>query len=284
VTGQPPAHGRGWEHPLAKALALILALALAVSMLAPFLYMVSTSLMDELEVFNFPPPVVPADPRFGNYPEALTALPFGRFFFVSGITSVAVVLATLFTSATAGYAFARIEFPGRERVFLLYLATLMVPGIVLLIPRFLLVNAFGWIDSFRGLIITEAVQVWSIFLMRQYFLSVPRDLEDAARVDGASEWTVFSRIAVPLARPALATVALFTFVDQWKSFLWPLIVTRSMEMRPIEVGISRFAGIYYTNWPYQMAAAVVAILPIIALFIFAQRYFIRGIQLTGVKG
>jgi multiple sugar transport system permease protein len=275
---------RGWERPAVRALALALALGLALTMLAPFLYMLSTSLMDELEVFKFPPPVLPATPRFANYPEALTALPFGRFFLVSALTSVTVVAATLFTSATAGYAFARLEFPGRERVFLLYLATLMVPGIVLLIPRFLLVNAFGWVDSFRGLIITEAVQVWGVFLMRQYFLSVPRDLEDAARVDGASEWTVFARVAVPLARPALATVALFVFVDQWKSFLWPLIVTRSMEMRPIEVGISRFAGIYYTNWPYQMAAAVVAILPILVLFIFAQRYFIRGIQLTGVKG
>jgi multiple sugar transport system permease protein len=120
--------------------------------------------------------------------------------------------------------------------------------------------------------------------MRQYFLTVPRDLEDAARIDGASEWAVFRRIALPLARPALATVALFTFVDQWKSFLWPLVATRSMEMRPIEVGISRFAGIYYTNWPYQMAAAVVAVLPVVVLFFFAQRYFVRGIQITGMKG
>lgn len=280
----PVSRGAAWEHPLMRALGIGLAIALALTMLAPFLYMVSTSLMDELEVLSFPPPVLPSSPRFDNYPEALRALPFDRFFLVSIVSSVCVVAGTLLTSAMAGYAFARIEFPGRERVFLLYLATLMVPGIVLLIPRFLLVNAFGWIDTFRGLIISEAVQVWGIFLMRQYFLSVPRDLEDAARIDGASEWIVFSRVALPLAKPALATVALFVFVDQWKSFLWPLIVTRSMEMRPIEVGISRFAGIYYTNFPYQMAAAVVAILPILLLFIFAQRYFIRGIQLTGVKG
>ena len=160
----------------------------------------------------------------------------------------------------------------------------MVPGIVLLIPRFLLVTSFGWVDTFRGLIVTEAVQVWGIFLLRQYFLSVPRDLEDAARIDGAGEWTVFYRIALPLAKPALATVALFIFVDQWKNFLWPLIVTRSMDMRPVEVGISRFAGIYYANFPYQMAAAVVAVLPILLLFAFTQRYFIRGIQLTGLKG
>ena len=263
--------------------ALVLALALALTMLVPFLYMVSTSLMDEIEVFGHPPPLLPASPRWANYVDALTALPFDRFFFVSLVSGTAVVAATLLTSATAAYAFARLEFPGRDRVFLLYLATLMVPGIVLLIPRFLLVSAFGWVDTFRGLIVTEAVQVWGIFLLRQYFLSVPRDLEDAARIDGAGEWTVFVRIALPLARPALATVALFVFVDQWKSFLWPLIVTRSMAMRPVEVGISRFAGIYYTNFPYQMAAAVVAILPVLVLFFFAQRYFIRGIQLTGMK-
>ncbi len=265
-------------------LAWSLAVVLALTMVVPFLYMISTSLMDELEVFSHPPPLLPAAPRWQNYPEALTALPFGRFFFVSAVTSCAVVLATLLTSATAAYAFARLDFPGRDRVFLLYLATLMVPAIVLLLPRFLLVNALGWIDTFRGLIVTEAVQVWGIFLLRQYFLSVPRDLEDAARIDGAGEWRVFTSIALPLAQPALATVALFVFVDQWKALLWPLIVTRSMDMRTIEVGISRFAGLYYSNWPYQMAAAVVAILPILILFVFAQRYFIRGIQLTGMKG
>lgn len=271
---------RGWP----RLLGYTLAIALAFTMLVPFLFMVSTSLMDELEVFRYPPPVLPSAPRWANYPEALRALPFDRFFIVSFITSSGVVIATLLTSAMAGYAFARIEFPGRERVFLLYLATLMIPAIVLLIPRFLLVSRFGWVDTFRGLIITEAVQVWGIFLLRQYFLSMPRDLEEAARIDGASEWSVFTRVALPLARPALATVALFVFVDQWKSFLWPLIVTRSLEMRPIEVGISRFAGIYYANWPYQMAAAVVAVLPVIVLFAFAQTYFIRGIQMTGIKG
>lgn len=271
---------RGWLELMGYALAI----GLALTMLVPFLYMVSTSLMDELEVFQFPPPLLPGSPRWANYPDALTALPFHRFFLVSAVTSISVVLGSLATSAAAAYAFARLRFPGRDRIFLLYLATLMVPGIVLLLPRFLLVQGLGWVDTFRGLIVTELVQVWGIFLLRQYFLSVPRELEDAARMDGAGEWTIFTRIVLPLSKPALATVALFTFVDQWKSFLWPLIVTRSMDMRTIEVGISRFAGLYYANWPYQMAAAVVAILPIILLFFFFQRYFVRGIQLTGIKG
>ncbi len=278
-----PGHVAG-DRGIRNLLGTGLAVALAILAAIPFLYMISTSLMDELEVFGFPPPLLPASPRWANYAEALTALPFDRFFLVSAVMSVCIVAGTLVTSATAAYAFARLEFPGRDRVFLLYLSTLMVPAIVLLIPRFLLVNGFGWVDTFQGLIVTELVQVWGIFLLRQYFLSVPRDLEDAARVDGAGEWRVFTRVALPLSKPALATVALFIFVDQWKSFLWPLIVTRSMDMRPIEVGISRFAGLYYSNWPYQMAAAVVAILPILVLFFFAQRYFVRGIQLTGLKG
>lgn len=261
-----------------------LAVALGISMLVPFLWMVSTSLMDEFEVYQYPPRLLPGDPVWSNYPNALSAAPFARFFLNSAIMSVFIVAGHLFTAATAGYAFARLRFPGRDRVFILFLANLMVPVIVLLIPRFLLVNAFGWVDTYMGLIITELVSVWGIFLMRQYFLSIPRDLEDAARIDGANEWQVFWRVALPLSKPALATVALFSFVETWKSFLWPLIVTRSMAMRPVEVGIAAFHGLYFANWPFQMAAAVTAVIPILVLFLFTQRYFVRGIQLAGLKG
>ena len=253
-------------------------------MFVPFLWMVSTSLMNEFEVFQFPPRLLPARPVWSNYPNALTAAPFGRFFLNSAIMSFTIVIGHLLTASTAGYAFARLRFPGRDKVFILFLANLMVPVIVLLIPRFLLVNAVGWVDTYAGLIVTELVGVWGIFLMRQYFLSIPRDLEDAARIDGASEWQVFWKIALPLSKPALATVALFSFVETWKSFLWPLIVTRSMAMRPVEVGIAAFHGIYFSNWPFQMAAAVTAVIPILILFLFTQRYFVQGIQLAGLKG
>ncbi len=261
-----------------------IAIALGFSMLVPFLWMVSTSLMDEFDVYQYPPRLLPLDPVWSNYPNALTAAPFLRFFINSAVMSLFIVFGHLFTAATAGYAFARLRFPGRDRVFILFLANLMVPVIVLLIPRFLLVNAIGWVDTYMGLIITELVSVWGIFLMRQYFLSIPRELEDAARIDGANEWQVFRKVALPLAKPALATVALFSFVETWKSFLWPLIVTRSMTMRPVEVGIAAFHGLYFRNWPYQMAAAVTAVVPILILFFFTQRYFVRGIQLAGIKG
>ena len=196
---------------------------------------------------------------------------------------MAVVAGQIVTATTAGYAFARIDFPGRQKLFMLFLATMMVPVVIVLIPRFLLIDALGWIDTYQGLISTELVSVWGIFLMRQYFRTLPRELEDAARVDGAGPFRVFLGVALPLAKPAVATLALFAFIDAWKNLLWPLLATRSMEMRVVEVGIAAFHSTYEINWPYQMAAGVVAVLPIALLFLFTQRYFVRGIQLEGIR-
>lgn len=256
---------------------------LVIIMLLPFAWMIGTSLMDELGVFRYPPPLLPDPVRLANYPEALTALPFGRFFVNSLVFAGACVVGQVVTSALAAYALARLDFPGRDRLLMLVLSVLMIPAIVLLIPRFLIVSALGWVDTVPGLISTELVSVWGIFLLRQFFLSVPRELEDAARLDGAGEWRVFTRVVLPLSRPALATLALFAFVDAWKNFQWPLIVTRSMERRTVEVGVAAFHSYYYANWPYQMAAAVAATIPILILFFVTQRAFVRGIHLTGMK-
>jgi multiple sugar transport system permease protein len=252
-------------------------------MAVPFLWMLSTSLMDELEVFRFPPRLLPATPQWDNYPGALTAQPFARYFLNSAIFAGLVVAGQLFTSATAGYAFAKLQFRGRERLFMLYLSTMMVPAVVVLIPRFLLIDGLEWVDTYAGLASTELVSVWGVFLMRQYFRTIPNELEDAARMDGAGPWRIFWTISVPLAKPALATLGLFAFIDAWKNLLWPLIATRSLEMRTVEVGIASFHGTYATHWPYQMAAAVAAVLPILLLFLFTQRYFVRGIQMTGFR-
>jgi multiple sugar transport system permease protein len=247
---------------------------LALVMVAPFLYMMSISLMGEVEVLRWPPQ---------NYAGALRALPFGRFFLNSAIVATSVAVAQVLTSAMAAYAFARLRFPGRDRLFLVFLSVLMVPAIVLLIPRFLIIDAFGWVDSYAGLISTELVSVWGIFLLREFFRTLPRDLEDAARLDGAGEWTILWRVILPLSQPAIATLAVFAFVDQWKNFLWPLVATRSVEMRVVEVGVAGFHELHATNWPYQMAVAVMATLPLVVVFVVAQRYFIRGMQLTGLK-
>jgi multiple sugar transport system permease protein len=258
-------------------------LLLTIPMVVPFLYMVSTSLMDEREALGSPAALVPAQPHWGNYPAALSMLPFGHFFLNTAIFAGCVVVGQVVTSATAAYAFARLRFPGRDRLFLVYLSVLMVPAVVLLIPRFLFISRLGWVDSYVGLISTELVSVWGIFLLRQVFQTIPRELEDAARLDGAGEWAIFWRVVLPLSRPALATLAVFAFVDQWKSFLWPLIATRSTDMAVVEVGLATFHGLYATNWPYQMAAAVTAVVPLLLVFGVAQRYFIRGAQFTGIQ-
>ena len=269
-----PAVGKG-----ARTLLLI---AACLVMAAPFLWMAITSLMGQLDVFSGDR-LLPEKPLWSNYPDALTAQPFARYFLNSLVFAAAVVIGQVATATTAGYAFARFDFPGRDRVFMLFLATMMVPAVIVLIPRFLMIDALGWIDSYQGLISTELVSVWGIFLMRQYFRTLPPELEDAARVDGAGPLRIFWSVALPLAKPAVATLALFAFIDAWKNFLWPLLVTRSMEMRVVEVGIAAFHSTYEINWPYQMAAGIVAVLPIALLFLFTQRYFVRGIQLEGIR-
>src|SRR5882672_6377180 len=245
---------------------------LALVMVAPFLYMVSTSLLDESGAVQW---------RSGNYAAALNALPFARFFLNSVLLAGCAAAGQVLTSATAAYAFARLRFPGRDRVFLAFLAILIMPAVVLVVPRFLMIDAVGWVDSYAGLLSTELVSVWGIFFLRQYFLTLPRDLEDAARLDGAGEWTIFWRVMLPLAKPGLVTLGTLAFVNQWKSFLWPLVATRSLNMRVLEVGLARFhgGGLYWSNEPVQMAAAVMTTLPLLIVFVIAQRYVIRGMPL-----
>src|SRR2546426_8095632 len=260
--------GRGGA--LGRWVAYALALPLAILTIAPFLYMVAAALVSEPDSLRHP-----------VFAAALVALPVGRFLLNSLIFSLAVVAGQLVTSATAAYAFARLRFPGRDRLFLAYLCTLMAPGILLVIPRFLLIDALGWVDSYQGLISTELVSVTGIFLLRQFFRALPRDLEDAARLEGAGEWTIFWRVIVPPSRPALATLAVLAFADQWRSFVWPLAATRSSAMQPLEVGIANLQGTYDLSWSYQMATAVAAVIPLTMLYFIAQRRFIRGIEMTG---
>jgi len=252
-------------------------LPVAAVMIAPFLYMVATALMSEPGSLRHPVPE--------NFAAALVggALPFERFLVNSVIFSLAVVAGQVLTSATAAYAFARLRFPGRDRVFLGYLCALLLPAIVLAIPRFLLIDALGWADSYQGLISTELVSVTGIFLLRQFFRTIPRDLEDAARLEGAGEWTIFWRVIVPPSRPALATLAVLGFADQWRSFVWPLVATRSSATQPLEVGIANLQGTYELSWSYHMATAVAAVIPLTVLYFVAQRYFIRGIEQTAVQ-
>jgi multiple sugar transport system permease protein len=260
------------------------AIAVAVSMILPFLWMLSTSLMGELEVYQFPPRFFPSTYRWSNFAEALALQPFGRYFLNTAIIALGSVAGQLVFCSMAAYAFARLRFRGRETLFRLYLATMMIPAMVTLLPAFLLIVRFGWMNTYWALVAPSVSSVWGIFLLRQFFLTIPRDLEDAARIDGASEMAIFWRIILPLSKPALATLAIFAFMGSWKDFLWPLIVTNRSDMRTVEVGIANFSSMYQTDWPHQMAAAVVVMLPVVLVFFFAQKYFVRGITTTGIKG
>lgn len=279
-----PVNTGRWRKSASRILIHACLLALALSMLLPFLWMAATSLMDDLEVYQFPPKFIPKKFLWSNYHEALTLLPFDKFFLNSLTVSLGAALGQLCTCSLAAYAFARLRFKGRDKIFALYLATMMIPAIVTLIPTFLIVNAFGGMNTYWGLVTPALTSVWGIFLLRQFFLTIPRDYEDGARLDGASDFTIFYKIILPLSKPALATLAIFAFLNAWKDFLWPLIITNRNDRRTVEVGIAMFHSLHAVNWPYQMAAAVVVMLPIIIVFFLAQRYFIKGITMTGLKG
>lgn len=256
----------------------------AVVMIAPFAWMVSTSLKLEGEVFAFPPEWIPNPVRWSNYPEAWEAAPFGWYLFNTIFVSVSVTLLELLTSSLAGYSFARLRFPWRDRIFLLYLGTLMIPGQVTIIPNFVLMKYLGWTDTYLALIIPPAFSAFGTFLLRQFFLTIPSELEEAAKIDGASYPRIWATIIMPLSGPALATLAVFSFMAQWNNFLWPLIVTNSNTMRTFTVGLRFFIDEYNTRYHYLMAGSVMSIIPIIVVFIFFQRYFVRSIKLTGMGG
>jgi multiple sugar transport system permease protein len=226
---------------------------LAFSMLTPFIWMILTSFMSELEIFSYPPKILPHKLLWSNYIEALTLLPFDRFFLNTIIVTLFAVAGQLITCSMAGYAFARLHFKGRDKIFAVYLSTMMIPAIVTLIPSYLIINAFGWMDTY-----------WAIFTP-------------------LLTWTIYWRVILPLSKPALGTLAIFAFMASWKDFLWPLIVTSRNDMRTVEVGIAMFHSLHSTNWQYQMAAAVVVMLPIALIFFFTQKYFIKGITLSGLK-
>ena len=266
---------------------VLIVLALVVCgflMAAPFLWMLGTSLKAPSEIFQYPPRWLPEDPQWQNYGEVTRVLPFGRYFLNSAIVAISVTFLQLIICSMAAYAFARLRFPGRDWLFLAFLAALMIPGQITLIPRFLLMRELGWFNTYQALILPFAFSSFGTFLLRQYFMTLPRELEEAARIDGASYFQCYRLVALPLARPALAALAIFTFIDQWNSFLWPLIVTTQREMQTLTVGLNTLRGEFNTAWQLLMAGSVIAILPILIIFVIGNRYFIRGITSSGFGG
>ena len=259
-------------------------LAGSVVMLLPFAWMLSTSLKTPPETFTYPPIWIPKTIAWDNYAKTIAAMPFGRFYLNSLIVTVSVTLLQILTSSLAAFAFARLRFRGRNALFLLYLATLMIPFQVTMIPNFIIVRLLGWYDTYQALILPPAFSAFSTFLLRQYFRGIPFDLDEAARIDGASSFRIWWSVILPLSGPVLAALAIFVSLNTWNDFLWPLIVTNSPAMRTLPVGLSTFQGQFKVEWNLLMAGSVIAMLPMLAIYILAQRWFIRGITLSGMGG
>ncbi|MGE5593130.1 MAG: carbohydrate ABC transporter permease [Betaproteobacteria bacterium] len=267
-----------------RLLIVIVMICLSIVMIMPFLWMVSTSLKRPGAVFAYPPQWVPHPIDVGSYKRIFEVIPFSRFYLNSFFVATSATLLQLVTCSMAAYAFARLRFPGRDTLFLGYLATLMVPGQVTIIPNFIIMRYLRWIDTYQALILPNAFSAFGTFMLRQFFLTIPRELEEAARIDGCTYFGVYSRVILPLSKPAISALAVFAFVGQWNSFLWPLIVTNSVEMNTLTVGLRTLQGQYNTEWTLLMAGAVLALLPMLVLFMLSQRSFVRGITLTGLGG
>ncbi|RMD78382.1 MAG: carbohydrate ABC transporter permease [Chloroflexi bacterium] len=271
---------RPWE----KLLAYVVLSITGFVMVFPFIYMLLSSLKPSTEVVQVPPTLWPSEIRWTNYLEVLNIVPLGTQLINTVIVTVFVVLGWVITSVLAGYAFARLEFPGRDWLFGAYLATLMVPFAVLIVPMYRLMLVFGWVDRLEALIIPWLFTAYGTFLLRQFFMSIPKDLEDAALIDGASHWGILFRIFLPLARPAIATLATFAFLYAWNSFLWPLIIISSPTRKVVTQGLVDLQALYAARVDLIMAGSTLAVLPTLIVFLFAQRYFIEGIATSGLAG
>jgi len=258
----------------------------ATVMLIPFAWMILSSMMTTSEILARPLTWFPAHPGFDAYRGLRDAIPLGRMYLNSMFVTTTTTLGILLTSSLAGYGFAKFQFPGRDVLFLIVLATMMIPFFVVLIPIFWMISKFGWVDSYPGLIVPNIATAFGIFLMRQYMLSLPDEVLDAARVDGASEFEIYWRIVLPLSTPVIGALTILAFVYQWNNFLWPLVVARSDTMWTVPVGLNSLR-VYASSAQVinmQMAGATLGIVPLVAVFLVLQRYFVRGIALTGMKG
>ncbi|HUI08463.1 MAG TPA: carbohydrate ABC transporter permease [Verrucomicrobiae bacterium] len=262
-------------------------------MLLPLLWMLSTSLKPAGDVFtSFDNPfraLMPRAVHAENYAKVYDVTRamgggFARWYLNSLLVAVVVTLGQVATSACAAYAFARLQFPGRDKLFLGYLGTMMVPGAVTMIPNFIVMRQLGAVDTFFALMVPPMFSAYGTFLLRQFFMTIPRDLEEAATIDGCGLWRIFTTIILPLSKPALATLAIFTFMGNWQSFYWPLIVLTQDSMKTLPLGLLSFMGLYNTQWTLLMAGSLMMILPMIIVFVLGQRWFISGIQLGALKG
>ncbi len=269
---------------IGNILSHILLICVSLVVLFPFLWMLDTALKPNAQVFEFPPSLLPSTFQWSNFLQIWTYLPFGNIIFNSLLVAGLGTILTLITSSLAAYAFARLTFFGRDNIFLIYLGTLMVPQAVIVVPEFLLMRSLGWTNSYQALILPGAFTAFGTFLLRQFFKTIPMELEEAALVDGSSRLRILISVILPLSRPALGVLSLFTFLGYWNNFLWPLIIVNGTDTATIPLGLQLFQGQHGSEWSYMMAAATISILPGILLVILLQRYLIEGISLSGLGG
>ena len=290
MTKRAPAQRTGLGRQKRKLIGDIIAFILlsigGIAMLVPFLWMVFTSLKSTPEIYSYPPKLLPEVFLWSNYIDAWTLLPFNLFLRNSATVSICVVLGQLFTCSLAGYSFSRLRYPGRDRLFFLYLATMMIPFAVIMIPLYVQMRWMGWVNTLWPLIVPAMFAPWGTFMMRQFMSTLPRELEDAARIDGASFFRIYRSIILPLTKPAIATLGIFTFLGSWNDFLWPLIIINTLNLKTIPLGMQAFQSRMplKTPWELVMAAATFAILPILIAFILGQKYYVQGIVTSGIKG
>lgn len=272
-----------------RAFVLALLIGGACVMMLPFLWLLTSSLKTQLAVFQYPPQWLPIPPQFQNYGEAWTTRPFPLYLRNTFLILIANEIAILGSASLCAYGFARIDFPGKNFWFGIVLSTMMLPGIVLMIPTFVIFSRIGWVNTFLPLTVPAFFGggAFNIFLLRQFFRSLPSELADAARVDGCSEFGIYSRIMLPLAKPALATIAVFTFIGSWNDYMGPLLyLSKDPNKYTVALGLAMFRSAFLgrTRWDLLMAASTMMIMPIIVIFFLAQRYFVQGITVSGLKG
>ncbi len=272
-----------WFHRAIPYAVLLFGLMIVV---IPFLFMISTSFKTQQFTFEYPPRLIPQEVTLRNYQQALSTDQFALYFANSLSVAILTTLSTIFISAMMAYAFARLEFVGKDVLFYTLLIGMMIPPVMLIIPQFLVAKRLQLLDSFAGLIVVYVTMNLSMqtFLLRGFFESIPKELEDAVRIDGGTRWTIFSRIILPLSRPGLATVTIFTFLYSWDEFPWAHVAIKETTRRTLPVAIALFQNQHLTQWGQVFAASMVALVPVMIVFIMFQRYFIRGIAHTGLKG
>lgn len=268
---------------LAKVFCYAMLTVGGATMVAPFLWMLSSSVQSRTDLYRIPPVIFPQDPRWQNYADVFLDINFGRYFLNSCIVSLIVTVTGVLISAMAGFAFAKYEFRGKKLLFLYFIGTMMIPTQVTLIPLFLIFRWIGLLDTYAALILPGLTSAFGIFMMRQFITSLPNDLLDSARIDGAGEASVFFRIVLPTIKPALGALAIFVFIGIWNDFMWPLVAISRDELKTIQLGLASFVQVHSASWHLVMAGATCALIPVIMVFLFFQKQFVAGVALTGLK-